>query len=208
MDRRVYPILIAAVLIIAGCSSIDINPYLEEGYRLSGLEAASVYERGLEHSDSEKLYYNLAYSYIEAEEYEKAIRTADEALEEYPDMLRFIYLKAYAYRCMKMMASYERTLLTILEKDPGNNDIRGILAGYYQDIGLDGKARELAMEIIRRDPDDPEALSIMADYSEFYDSIDSDEEKSEDFSKRPWSVPPSFYDPAGILRGEGLIDWT
>ena len=208
MDRRVSAILISAALALAGCGSMDVDPYLSEGYPLSGLDAAAVYERGLEHSDSEKLYYNLAYSYLEAGEYGKAIETADRALEHYPDMLRFLYLKAYAYRAMNMMASFERTLLYILELDPGNNDIRGILAQYYQDIGLDSKAESTAMDIIRRDPDDPEALSVMAEYSGFYDSIDSGDGKEEELPKRPWSIPPMLYDPLRILNGEGLIDWT
>ena len=207
MGSRVSAILIFTAAILAGCSSLSIDPYLEEGYQLTGLEAAAVYERGLEHSDSEKLYYNLAYSYLEAGEYEKAIETADKALELYPDMLRFRYLKAYAYREARMLASYERELLSILDADPGNNDIRGILAIYYRDMGMDAKAKEMAMEILRRTPSDPEALSVMADYSEFYDSIDktSDEEK---LPERPWNVPPALYDPLRILNGEGLISWT
>ena len=207
MGSRVSAILIFTAAILAGCSSLSIDPYLEEGYQLTGLEAAAVYERGLEHSDSEKLYYNLAYSYLEAGEYEKAIETADEALEIYPDMLRFRYLKAYAYREARMLASYERELLSILDADPGNNDIWGILALYYRDMGMDEKAKDMAMEILRRTPSDPEALSVMADYSEFYDSIDktSDEEK---LPERPWNVPPALYDPLRILNGEGLISWT
>lgn len=207
MGSRVSAILIFTAAILAGCSSMSIDPYLKEGYQLTGLEAAAVYERGLEHSDSEKLYYNLAYSYLEAGEYEKAIETADEALEIYHDMLRFRYLKAYAYREARMMASYERELLSILDADPGNNDIRGILALYYRDMGMDAKAKDMAMEILRRTPSDPEALSVMADYSEFYDSIDktSDEEK---LPERPWNVPPALYDPLRILHGEGLISWT
>ena len=165
-----------------------------------------VSQKGIE-IDPEKLYYNLAYSYLEAGEYEKAIETADEALEIYPDMLRFRYLKAYAYREARMMASYEKELLSILDADPGNNDIRGILALYYRDMGMDAKAKDMAMEILRRTPSDPEALSVMADYSEFYDSIDktSDEEK---LPERPWNVPPALYDPLRILHGEGLISWT
>ena len=207
MGSRVSAILIFTAAILAGCSSLSIDPYLEEGYQLTGLEAAAVYERGLEHSYSEKLYYNLAYSYLEAGEYEKAIETADKALELYPDMLRFRYLKAYAYREARMLASYERELLSILDADPGNNDIRGILALYYRDMGMDEKAKDMAMEILRRTPSDPEALSVMADYSEFYDSIDktSDEEK---LPERPWNVPPALYDPLRILNGEGLISWT
>lgn len=207
MGSRVSAILIATAAILAGCSSMNIDPYLKEGYQLTGLEAAAVYERGLEHSDSEKLYYNLAYSYLEAGEYDRAIETADKALELYPDMLRFRYLKAYAYREARMLASYERELLSILDADPGNNDIRGILAIYYRDMGMDAKAKEMAMEILRRTPSDPEALSVMADYSEFYDSIDNtaDEEK---LPERPWNVPPALYDPLRILHGEGLISWT
>ena len=207
MGSRVSAILIFTAAILAGCSSMSIDPYLKEGYQLTGLEAAAVYERGLEHSDSEKLYYNLAYSYLEAGEYDRAIETADKALELYPDMLRFRYLKAYAYREARMLASYERELLSILDADPGNNDIRGILAIYYRDMGMDEKAKDMAMEILRRTPSDPEALSVMADYSEFYDSIDKTSDE-ENLPERPWNVPPALYDPLRILHGEGLISWT
>ena len=210
--RKALPIIAAAIIALASCQSTDeydpAEPYISEGYALTGLEAADAYRRGLDEiGDSEELYYNLAYSYLEAGEYEKAIETADEALEIHPDMLRFRYLKAYAYREARMMASYERELLSILDADPGNNDIRGILALYYRDMGMDAKAKDMAMEILRRTPSDPEALSVMADYSEFYDSIDktSDEEK---LPERPWNVPPALYDPLRILHGEGLISWT
>ena len=197
------------VLLLSSCVTNEeiATEYISTATGLTGLEAAEVYAEGIERTDSFQLYYNLAYSYLEAGEYEKAIETADKALELYPDMLRFRYLKAYAYREARMLASYERELLSILDADPGNNDIRGILALYYRDMGMDEKAKDMAMEILRRTPSDPEALSVMADYSEFYDSIDktSDEEK---LPERPWNVPPALYDPLRILNGEGLISWT
>ena len=80
---------------------------------------------------------------------------------------------------------------------------------YYKNMGLDSKAKTEAMEILRRDPADSTALSVMAGYSEFYDTIDSEETTKEDLMKeRPWSVPPELYDPLRIYRGEGLISWT
>lgn len=209
MQSRAVLTSLIIVLTLISCESVNVEAYLEEGYELSGADAAAVYERALTETDSEKIYYNLAYSYIEAGEYDKAIATATSALELYPEMLRFRYLRAYAYRETSRLVSYERELQAILEEDPGNNMIRGLLATYYKNMGLDSKAKSEAMEILRRDPADSTALSVMAGYSEFYDTIDSEETTKEDLmKKRPWSVPPELYDPLRIYRGEGLISWT
>ncbi len=209
MQSRAVLTSLIIVLTLISCESVNVEAYLEEGYELSGADAAAVYERALTETDSEKIYYNLAYSYIEEGEYDKAIATATSALELYPEMLRFRYLRAYAYRETSRLVSYERELQSILDEDPGNNMIRGLLATYYKNMGLDNKAKTEAMEILRRDPVDSTALSVMAGYSEFYDTIDSEETTKEDLMKeRPWSVPPELYDPLRIYRGEGLISWT
>ena len=205
MGSRVSAILIFTAAILAGCSSMSIDPYLKEGYQLTGLEAAAVYERGLEHSDSEKLYYNLAYSYLEAGEWDKAAEAADKALMAYPEHLRFMYLKAYAYRSAMKLYSYECALKDILEFDPGNMAIRTMLMEHYVSIGRKEDAAAIAGTIIERDPRNQGALRALAARSAFFSAIAPDEEEKPLEKERLWTEPPFLYMPLGILNGERLL---
>ena len=75
------------VLLLSSCVTNEeiATEYISTATGLTGLEAAEVYAEGIERTDSFQLYYNLAYSYLEAGEYEKAISTAEEALTIFPD---------------------------------------------------------------------------------------------------------------------------
>ena len=71
MRRKAYcaaAAIASALLFLSSCATESLEelsrPYIQEGYRLSALDAAAVYEEGLENVESPSLYYNLAYSYL------------------------------------------------------------------------------------------------------------------------------------------------
>ena len=205
--RKALPIIAAAIIALASCQSTDeydpAEPYISEGYALTGLEAADAYRRGLDEiGDSEELYYNLAYSYLEAGEWDKAAKVADEALMAYPEHLRFMYLKAYAYRSAMKLYSYECALKDILEFDPGNMAIRTMLMEHYVSIGRKEDAAAIAGTIIERDPQNQGALRALAAKSRFFSAIKPDEEEKPKEKERLWTEPPFLYMPLGILNGE------
>ena len=197
-------IIIATLLLILSCTTPSeiADEYIREGTRYAGLEAAEIYERGLNKGDAFSLYYNLAYSYLEAGDYEKAMATADEALELYPEALRFLYLKAYILREEHRYYSYENTLKEILAFDEGNETIRSTLLAHYNAFGRAKDAEAVAREILRHDPKNQEALRTLSSSSEFFKAIApsgsnapvrKDDEKS-------WTVPPELYMPLEILN--------
>ena len=195
------------VLILSSCVTNEeiATEYISTATGLIGLEAAEVYAEGIERTDSFQLYYNLAYSYLEAGEYEKAISTAEEALTIFPDALRFMYLKAYALREEGKIYSYELELKSILEKDPGNDQIRSMLLSHYLNIGRANDAEELAREIIVYDPTNQDALRALANSSEFYASIaPSSSPRNPSTTEKGWTVPPSLYMPLGVFNGDRM----
>ena len=101
----------ALILLLISCQSTDPgNSYLEMAEGLYGEEAEALYSQALGETDNAAIYYNLAYSHLQQGEFREAAAVADEALAIYPDMIRFMYLKAYAYREAGMMRSYEEQL--------------------------------------------------------------------------------------------------
>ncbi len=197
------------IMLLSSCSTMSeeeiASPFIEEGTRFSGEEAAAVYERGLEETDSVSLYYNLAYSYLESGDYDKAIATADKAIEIYPDYLRFRYLKAYAERSCLRFYSYEKTLKEILEYDPGNSTIRELLLEHYMTIGRKADAADVAREIIIRDPENQEAIKALASESSFFLAIAPEDSISQKEKARLWTEPPFVYMPIGILNGDRIL---
>lgn len=192
------------IIIFPACQSTEISgTVLEEADGLHGQEAEDIYSKALAETDAEEIYYNLAYSHLQQQEWTEAAAVADEALAIYPDMIRFMYLKAYAFREAGMMRSYEETLRGILDKDPGNTAIRAMLARRYQATGRDSWAEDEARTILRYDHENAEAIAVLARYSDFFRAIDASSSAEE---PRPeWNQPPQLYDPLRILAGEGLI---
>ena len=206
MKRMLFAAIAIFLLILSSCHTLTEEERAERfilaGNRKSGEEAAGIYLEGLQEAETPSLYYNLAYSYLEAEDYEKAVETAEKAESLYPEYIRFSYLKAYAYRMDGRIWSYEKTLKGIIEKDPGNVTIRDMLIQHYLDTGRDNDARTLAEETILYDTDDSTALRALAKDSAFFSTIAPEESSEEERKERLWTEPPFIYMPLGIFNGD------
>ena len=193
----------ALILLLISCQSTDPgNSYLEMAEGLYGEEAEALYSQALGETDNAAIYYNLAYSHLQQGEFREAAAVADEALAIYPDMIRFMYLKAYAYREAGMMRSYEEQLKAILGKDPANTMIRTLLADRYKVTLRTELAEQEARTILLYDHTNKDAISILAQNSSFYKAISSRETQQE---LPEWRHEPKLYDATRILNGEGLI---
>ena len=199
---RVFSIA-AIIFLLASCAStvIEEDGFLEKGYALTGAEAAEVYLEGIAEEPSHELWYNLAYSYLEAEEYDKAIEAADEAKALYPDMIRFDYLKLYAYRESSRMYSYEKTLEELHERYPANDNVSEMLlrayAGARREEGI-----EVARELLERNPTNATAIRLLGEFYPFYAAISTYEPE---VSEEEWDVGPTpLYDISTVLE-DGLI---
>ena len=131
MKRQFLLKILILLILLSSCSTLSdeerVQSYINKAYGLEGEEAAELYLEGLQDIESPELYYNLAYSYLEAKEYDEAVETASAALLKYPGRLRFMYLRAFAYKAAGKYYSYEKALNTILLFDPGNDEIKDML---------------------------------------------------------------------------------
>ena len=208
MRKLFLPSIIAMLLLVSCTTEKEMAArYIEKAYGLSGSEAASIYEEAVAETSDSTVYYNLAYSYLEAGEYDMAIRTADEALNLFPGMLRFMYLRAYALRESGRYYSYEKALGEILAYDPGNDDIRGMLLEHYIKTGRKKDAAALAKEAVLWTPENGDVLMALGYESAFFRAI-APSAGSPDIAEkkgRAWSEAPFIYSPLRILRGERLL---
>ena len=206
MKRLILPII--CLLILSSCMTAAderAERYIAKGERLTGAQAADVYDDAAAEIGTPSLYYNLAYSYLEDGDYESAVETADEAIALFPDMLRFMYLKAYALRESGRYLSYERMLHSILAFDPGNDDIRQLLLDHYLDTGRRSDAAAVGRDMIARDSDNSSALTALGFISDFFAAIAPSRSNGFKPEGRLWSEPPFIYQNLGILRGERLL---
>ena len=168
------------ILTLASCAStaIEEDGFLEKGYALTGEEAAEIYLEGIEEEPSPELWYNLAYSYLEAEDYDKAIDAAEEAKALYPDMIRFDYLILYAYRESGRMYSYEKELERVHSQYPANKDISEMLLKAYSGARRP-ESIPIARQLLQRDPSNDAAIRALGEFYPFYAAIASEEKRTE-----------------------------
>ena len=176
------------ILTLASCAStaIEEDGFLEKGYALTGEEAAEIYLEGIEEEPSPELWYNLAYSYLEAEDYDKAIDAAEEAKALYPDMIRFDYLILYAYRESGRMYSYEKELERVHSQYPANKDISEMLLKAYSGARRP-ESIPIARQLLQRDPSNDAAIRALGEFYPFYAAIASEENRTE---PEPWDKGP------------------
>ncbi len=208
MKRQFLLKILILLILLSSCSTLSdeerVQSYINKAYGLEGEEAAEVYLEGLQDIESPELYYNLAYSYLEAKEYDKAVETASAALLKYPGRLRFMYLRAFAYKAAGKYYSYEKALNTILLFDPGNDEIRDMLLQHYLDTGRKNEAAALAPSVLERHPDSQNAIKALAYVSPFFKAIAAEETAKEPVSE-PWDKGFEIFSPIRLLEGDGLL---
>ena len=208
MKRQFLLKIFILLILLSSCSTLSdeerVQSYINKAYGLEGEEAAEVYLEGLQDIESPELYYNLAYSYLEAKEYDKAVETASAALLKYPGRLRFMYLRAFAYKAAGKYYSYEKALNTILLFDPGNDDIRDMFLQHYLDTGRKKEAAALAPSVLERHPDSQNAIKALAYVSPFFKAIAAEETAKEPVNE-PWDKGFEIFAPIRLLEGDGLL---
>ena len=198
--KALFLVSLAAILISCTTTDTEEEGYLERGFVLSGLEAAEVYLEGIEEEVSPELYYNLAYSYIEAGEYDKAIESAEEALGLYPERLRFDYLILYAYRESGRMYSYEKELERLYQKYPFNDTITEMLLNSYYGAKRE-RAIPVARALLERSPNNQVAIRVLAEFYPFYKAIMTEKSISTD----EWdNGEQTLYDISSVLEDRML----
>ena len=176
------------LLLLVSCATADESTAtpIDRGYRLSGLEAAAVYEEAIGEDPSYELYYNLAYSYLEAGDNESAVMWARKASELYPGMIRFDYLILYAYRESGRMYSYEKELERLAVKYPANDDVAEmLLSSYYGAKRIE--SLPVARHLLQRDPENAIAIRSLGEFYPFYRAISSARRQEEPES---WDTGP------------------
>ncbi len=166
-------ISLISVFVLLSCQSTEeekstiINASKEKGR-----EAAAIYEESRERIDpTHRILYNLAYSYIEDGDFTSSLAVVKEGEEKFPRYIRFDYLEAYIYRETGLIERYFDKLKEIIEKDPGNKEIREMLIKSLSDFSRDEEAETEAKKLLDRDPRNTTALSVLALTSPFFASI-------------------------------------
>ena len=187
------------MLILTSCASTatEEEGFLEKGYAHTGEEAAMIYLEGIAEAPSPELWYNLAYSYLEAKDYDAAVEAANEAKALYPDMIRFDYLELYAYRESGMMHSYEKALEALHERYPANDTVAEMLLRSYAGARRE-KGIAVARALLERNPSNATAIRILGEFYPFYEAIST---YSPEISEEQWDVGPTpLYDITNVIE--------
>lgn len=157
------------LLFLISCTTLDTEKEaLIKSATLKRDERASYLESFYTSSSSQELSYNYAYYLLESKAYDKAMQVIDNAVLKYPDSIRFLYMKAFILREERKLYSYEKTLLSIIEKDRADTISREALIALYETLCYKDKAIEMALATLDYSIDNKTALNALAHYIGFY----------------------------------------
>ena len=160
---------IFAILLAVSCTTTDTaTSSLVGAADLNKEEAALFYMDEYEKNEDIRLLYNAAYSFIEAEDYVKAMEILNDGITKYPEYLRFHSAKAYVYKVQEDTSNYIDTLTIIHEIVPGDIEYAELLADALNNDGRQDDAIEIAKDILRRDSKNQTAFKILSQKYEFY----------------------------------------
>ncbi len=161
-------LLFLLILLLSSCFTSQSDQTLALASGMDLQDRIALYEEEAAKTGDFKLYYNLAYSYIQAGKLEDAARVAEDALILFPDSYRMLSLKAYAARENGNLAGYEDALLQILKQVPADIEKRKLLMDLYFKTGFTKKAEDQAYMILYYDAKDEDALFILSFKDGFY----------------------------------------
>lgn len=164
-------IIIIIAIFLVSCASEKISDVdiIREGYQKKGREAEAVYASFSD--DSPRVMYNLAYSFIEDNNINKALEIALNAEEKYPEYIRFYSLEAYCYNKLDNTDKYIAALKKIVAIDKGNIEIRELILDLYIDLELEEETIQEAREILLIDAKNTAALNALSLYIPFFHEL-------------------------------------
>mmetsp|Transcript_24252 Transcript_24252/g.68782 ORF Transcript_24252/g.68782 Transcript_24252/m.68782 type:complete len:279 (-) Transcript_24252:35-871(-) len=133
------------------CSFKSVNYILEKGlYKDKPKELQEVFD--MEH----KVAINIAQAYLKTGEYNKAIESADKALNRHPDSAKALYRKASAHMQLLNFSEAEEVLEKLLEVEPENAAAKQMLAtAGRNNLVSDRKAKKMSQKIFSGLSSDP-----------------------------------------------------
>lgn|GEM_PF-2728991 len=165
--KKLFWASLLLILIFASCTtSYSDKETIRDGYYLSGTEAVAFYSSSKDKSP--RVSYNLAYSFLESGNIERALETAIEAKNEYPLYIRFYLLEAYCYRELGEKERYLNSLNEIISLDYSNKEVRELIIVFYIDEGMDEKAIEEARILLSIDSNNEIALNALSMHIPFF----------------------------------------
>lgn len=190
-------LLIIVVLLFISCKTsageeeVKIPVLSSKEETLAALESAYINNKS-----SIKLSYDYAYALTAENSYEKALMVIEEQLASDDKSLRFLYLKLYIQKQTDI--DILPLLDYILSFDGGNIDILLLKAEYYLEKGDNYQAKEILIDIIRRDFTNKKAITLLSTIDEFYVTIKPQEEIQLPKEETVIEEEPEVLDPAQI----------
>lgn len=117
---------------------------------------------------SPELSYNYAYYLLENGGADKALAVTENAIRRYPDLIRFSYMKAYILKSEYKLYSYEKGLLSILDKNKADIVAREALIDLYNQLYEKDKAINISLDTLSYSIDNKKAINTLARYIDFY----------------------------------------
>jgi tetratricopeptide (TPR) repeat protein len=133
----------------------------------------------LEEEENRETRYNYIYSLYTEGEYEKVIAESEIAAEMYPEYTRFLKIKALAEKKTERDEAYSETLALILEKEPGDEELRDMYLESLLTLGKEDEAVEYAKKTILLYPGNTKAIEVLSSRSGFYAYLLENTEGSE-----------------------------
>ena len=122
----------------------------------------------LEEEENRETRYNYIYSLYTEEEYEKVIAESEIAVEMYPEYTRFLKIKALSEKKTGRDEAYSETLALILEKEPGDEELRAMYMESLLALSKEDEAVAYAEKTILLYPENTKAMEVLANRSAFY----------------------------------------
>ena len=159
--KKLYWASLILLIVLVSCqttSVVSVEDTSSSTYLLSQLEE----------EENRETRYNYIYSLYTEEEYEKVIAESEIAVEMYPEYTRFLKIKALAEKKTERDETYSETLSLILEKEPGDEELRNMYLESLLALGKEYEAVEAAKETILLYPENAKAMEILGKESAFY----------------------------------------
>lgn len=154
-------------------------------------EAAQTYERVVElEPNDEQSYYRLAFFLVKANEIKDALKVYDDLEARLGLNEEVIRRKHTLYLSQRQDKKAAEELLRLIDAFPDNIQYQHLLAGFYEQIGEDQKARSVYEDILKKDPDDGKAKMALAGQS----GQETDEIRFLSQLKEPFASPDTDID--------------